>query len=382
MTSNRFFDLGAVAAAALLFSACAAETTGTSVTSVAAPTELVRSSALAEMRFASGTVRSNTVSPLSSKVMGNVMRVHVVEGQRVRAGQLLVEIDAREAEARAAQATAGGREVEESTASAAAAVVAAEANATLANTTLKRYEVLRQRNSVSGQEFDEVAARARAADAALQQAVRAHRALIARGSQSRAASSEAATFVSYTALRSPIDGIVTARMIDPGAQAVPGMPLVTVEDDSSYRVESTVPEELAGSIAPGHRVEITVAGRTLTGIVARVVPAVDAATRSALVKIDVPRDAALRSGAFARVAFPAGTRSGIAVPSSALVRRGQLTSVFIVDNDGMARMRLVTLGGTQGGQIEVLSGLDPGERFVRQVVPSLRDGVRITGARS
>ncbi|MGZ7079112.1 MAG: efflux RND transporter periplasmic adaptor subunit, partial [Thermoanaerobaculia bacterium] len=203
---------------------------------------------------------------------------------------------------------------------------------------------------------------------------RGHEAMLARKSQARAGLAEAETFLSYSRVRSPIDGIVTARMVDPGAQAAPGMQLLTVEDDRHYRVDTTVDEELASHVRTGDPVMID--GR-INARVTNVVPNVDPATRSALVKIVVPRDSGLRSGAFVRVAFAVGSRSGITVPESAIVRRGQLTSVFVVDTQDLARMRLVTIGDPREGRVEVLSGIDPGEKIVVRLSNELHDGARI-----
>ncbi|HUP62332.1 MAG TPA: efflux RND transporter periplasmic adaptor subunit [Thermoanaerobaculia bacterium] len=356
-----------------LIAACGSESPRAAAETVAAPTEIVSTSALPETRITTGTVRSATVSPLAANVMGNVTRVLVSEGDRVRAGDVLLEIDDRAGRAKRAGAAAGSSEVDEAIAGANAAVAAAEANAALAEATYKRFAALRARGSASAQELDEVTARRSGADAQLAQAKRGRDGLLARRVQARAGLSEAETFLSYSAVRAPISGIVTARMIDPGAQAVPGMPLLTVEDDAHYRVETTIDEELAGRVRAGDAV-------TIDGVAARVtniVPAVDPVTRSALVKIDLPRGAGLRSGAFVHVAFTIGTRSGITVPKDAIARRGQLTSVFVVDGSRVARMRLITLGDAHGERVEVLSGLDVGETIVPLVVNGLRDGVNV-----
>lgn len=377
MRSILSFDRRAFAAAAILFASCGSEAPRVTTRTVTAPVEVVKSATLPETRITAGTVRSTTVSPLAAKVMGNVTRVLVSEGQHVRAGDLLVEIDDREGRARTEQARAGSSEVDEAISGANAAVSAAEANAALADATYKRFAALRARASVSPQEFEEVAARKAGADAQLNQAKRGRGALLARRAQAHAGLSEAETFLSYSRVRSPISGIVTARMIDPGAQAAPGMPLLTVEDDSQYRVETTLDEELAGSVHAGDAVTIEGAAKPITARVTNVVPAVDPGTRSALVKIDLPRESGLRSGAFVRVAFTVGSRNGITVPAAAITHRGQLASVFVVGKDGVARMRLVTLGEPQGQRIEVLSGIDPGETIVPRVTNEIRDGVKV-----
>ena len=122
---------------------------------------------------------------------------------------------------------------------------------------------------------------------------------------------------------------------------------------------------------------------SLTARVTSIVPVVDPLTRSALVKIELPQRSGLRSGTFVRVAFVVGSRDGITVPATAVTRRGELTSVYVVDNSGIARMRIVTLGEPQGDRVEVLSGIDRGEKVIPRNVGNVRDGMRIAeGTRS
>jgi len=329
---------------------------------VDAATTVVQTVTVPSTRGVAGTVVSSNVSPLASKVVGNVVRVLVSEGDRVRAGQLLVEIDAREGKARTDHARAGSVEIER-------AIDAAQANATLAETTLRRYTALFERRAVSAQEFDEVKARYDSARADLAR-------LVAKRDEVRAMRDEAQIFLDYSYVRSPIDGVVTRRFVDPGAQAAPGMALVTVEDARSFRVEATVAEGIR--VRPGDPVTVEIGGTRIDARVANVQPGVDPTSRSALVKITLgARTFPLRSGAYARVLLPTGTRTALTIPASAIVRRGQLTSVFVVGNDGVARMRLITAGENN----EVLSGLEPGERIVTE--PSkVTDGAKIASGAS
>jgi len=362
MTSNRFFDR-AFAAAAVVLAACGSEATRVATQTIDAPVEMARSELLAESRIVTGSVRSATVSPIAAKVLGNVVRVLVVEGQHVNSGDLLIEIDDREGSARMAQAGGMAAEVEE-------AIGAARANAKVMAATYERFAALRGRGSVSPQEFDEVAAKNGAAQAQLAQA-------LARRTQARAGAAEAETFQSYSRVRSPIAGVVTARMIDPGGQAAPGIPLLTIEDDAHYRVETTVDDSLAGAIHAGGAV--TIDGR-IAARITTVVPAFDPVTRSAVVKIDLPGNTGLRSGTFVRVAFTIGSRRGVTVPAAAVARRGQLTSVFVLDKERIARMRLVTLGEVNGDRVEVLSGIDAGESVVLR--NDVREGTHVVSSRA
>ena len=331
---KRFFSAGA----ALVAVACGHDLPERPApVTVRAATAVVQTTNITSMRTVPGIVRSTTVSPLAARVVGNVLRVHVSEGDFVKAGQLLVEIDAREGRAQ--------------TDAASSAVAAAAANATLAETTYRRYAALRERRSVSQQELDNVEAQTKAAQAELDRA--------------RANAAQARTFLDHSSVRAPMDGVVTARFVDPGAQAAPGMPLITIEDPRALRVEAHVPEGLL--VRVGDRVRVD----DVEGVVAQVQPSIDAGSRTSLIKIGVKTP--LSSGAFVRVQIPTGSRDALAVPPSAILRRGALTSVFVVGSDGIARMRLITLGE----QNEVLSGLEPGERIVTEPA-KVRDGAKVS----
>jgi len=123
-------------------------------------------------------------------------------------------------------------------------------------------------------------------------------------------------------------------------------------------------------------IELEALNRRLTARVSEIVPAVDAASRANIVKIDLPELANLRSGMFGRAWFPMGSRSVLAVPKTALVERGQLESVFVIE-DGVARTRLVTTGKRGPDVIEVLSGLSQGEKVISPAPASLADGARV-----
>lgn len=377
MTS--IFSRNAFSGAALIaLAACGGDARSPEPPTVRAAVETVQASAITELRFTSGVVRAANIAPISSRVMGNVTRVLVSAGDRVEAGQILAEIDDRDARAQNERARAGSTEVEHAIAGANAAIAAAEAQARVASATFERFTRLRQRGSVSAQEFEEVEARHRAAQSELERARRGREQLLARRDDARAATTQAATGLDYTRVRAPIAGIVSARFVDPGAQAAPGMQLFTIDGSDRYRVEIYSDER--ETVRPGDPAVVEIAGERIDTRVAQVVASIDPATRTSLVKIELPRHAALRSGAFARVGLAAGSKQGISVPSAAVVRRGEIESVFVVDSAGIARLRLVTLGDANGGRVEVLSGLTAGERIVTTTVAGLRDGVKVDGS--
>jgi len=341
---------------AFLLAACAHPEQAPPRATVDAPVVVVQRASLTAFHNVAGTVRSQTASTLSANVVGTVVRVLVAEGDRVRVGEVLVEIDARGPRAQADRARAGGEEVER-------AIDAAAANAKLAESTYQRYAALRERGSASPQELDEVRARNAAAQAELAR-------LVARRGEARAESAQAAAVLGYSSVRAPMDGVVTRRFADPGAQAAPGIPLIAIEDERATRVDANVPENVA--VRAGDHAFVDAGSERLNARVTRIQPSVDAGARSALVKLEIEKP--LRSGTYVNVSFAIGERSAVTVPLSAIVHRGQLTSVFVVGADRVARMRLITLGAIDGARVEVLSGLDAGESIVADPA-RVREGV-------
>lgn len=181
----------------------------------------------------------------------------------------------------------------------------------------------------------------------------------------------------YTTLVAPFAGIVTERKVEPGNLAAPGAPLLTIEGAGAYRLEAEIEESRAASVRAGTPVEVTIEAlnQTLQTRVSEIVPAVDAASRTFIARINLPGNLPLRAGMYGRAGFKFGSRRVLAVPASAIVRDGQVESVFVAE-DGRARKRLLTAGMRNGDQIEILSGLRAG---VKVIAPpgSLEDGARV-----
>jgi RND family efflux transporter MFP subunit len=300
-----------------------------------------------------GTVRAGQTSPLASQMMGNIVEIRVHEGDRVQRGQVLAVID--EAQPRAAMDRATGADN-----AAQQQLAVADSDLALAESTLKRYQSLYERKSVSPQEFDEVKAR--------YQGALARRDISRAGqTQAKATLSQARTALAYTRILAPFDGVVTEKKADPGTLASPGLPIFTVEGAGRYRLEATVNENDLRFVRLGDSVPVVVdaLGNTeLKGTVIQVVPAADPGSRSFLVKIELPADRQLRSGLFGRAQFSRGNRASLLIPQTSVIERGQLQGVYVLDQDRVAGLRYVTLGKTTGTQVEVLAGLQEGERMV------------------
>jgi RND family efflux transporter MFP subunit len=286
-----------------------------------------------------GSVRANQTAQLSSEIVATVRSIPVTEGKRVRRGEVLVTLDDAQQRAGAAQASAGAVAAQQQAA-------AADAGYGLAQATLTRYQSMYDKKSVSPHEMDEVQARYKAAAAQRDAAQAGHAQAVAGAAQARA-------MLSYTRIRAPFDGVVTAKNVDPGALAAPGTPLLTVEDTSRFRLDTTVDEGDLRYIQLGARVAVAIdaLGDELQGTVVQIVPAADAASRSFTVKVELPRDPRLHSGFFGRARFPRGQRDAIVVPRTAVVERGQLQGVYVVGADRAINLRFVTLGKPVGDKV-------------------------------
>ena len=300
-----------------------------------------------------GTVHAAQTSDASSQMMGNIVEIRAHEGDHVQRGQVLALIDDSQPRAAVDRSTAADLAAQQQ-------LLGADSDLALAESTLKRYQNLYEKKSVSPQEFDEVKAR--------QQAALARRDMAKAGqAQAQAALSQARTSLDYTRIRAPFDGVVTQKKADSGTLASPGMPIFTVEDVRRYRLEATVNENDLRYVRTGQQVSVgidAIDNAGLNGTVVQIVPAADSASRAFLVKIDLPTDTHLRSGLFGRAQFSRGERQALMIPRSAVVERGQLQGIYVLDQNKVASLRYITLGKASGAEVEVLAGLQDGERLV------------------
>jgi RND family efflux transporter MFP subunit len=300
-----------------------------------------------------GTLRATQTSQLAAQMMGNIVEIRVQEGDRIQRGQVLAVIDDAQPRAALDRATAGDLAAQQE-------ITASDSDFTLAEATFKRYQTLYEKKSVSPQEFDEIKAR--------YQAAQARRDMARSGqAQAKAALEQARTALGYTRILAPFDGVVTEKKADVGTLASPGMPIFAVEDLRRYRLEATVNETDLRYVHLGQQVPVVLdalGDKQVKGRVVEIVPAADPASRSFLVKIEVPSDPALRSGLFGRSQFTRGERSALLIPRTALVERGQLQGVYVLDQNRIAGLRYITLGKPSAQQVEVLAGLQAGEMLV------------------
>ena len=193
--------------------------------------------------------------------------------------------------------------------------------------------------------------------------------------QAQAGRQSAGVMLGYSTLTAPFAGVITARFVDPGSMATPGVPIIVVADDSQYRLEATVPEKLANTLHVGAavKVQLDALQADWSATLVQMIPSADASSHSLQVKARLPRDQRVYSGLFGRLLLPTGQRETIVVPEKAIWREGSLTGVFVIA-DGKAELRMVQLGAAHDGAVEVNSGLRDGEAVAVDAT-GLADGV-------
>lgn len=280
-----------------------------------------------------GTVRAKLHAAIEPKVSARIDSLLVAPGQTVKAGDLIAQLDPREIEAKLDQAVALREQ---------------------ATRDLARARELFEKKITTQSELDSVQARASVAEGAAR---------------------EMETMLGYTKIVAPFDGIVTRKLADVGDLAAPGKPIIEMENPGALRFEADVPEALIGRIKLGDKlpVQASTSDERIQGTVAEIAPVADPASRTFLVKLDLPVAKALRSGQFGRVWVQTGESKSIRVPAAAVARRGQMEYVFVVA-DQHADLRIVRTGKRSDSELEILAGLSSGERVVSDEAASLHDG--------
>ncbi len=293
-----------------------------------------------------GVVQAVRQTVIAAQVAGAVVALDVKAGDGVKAGQVLLRLDARAAE----QTVAAGR----------AQVEAARAAQQVATREFERQQELFKKNYISQAALDRAEAQYRATQAELQ-AQQAH---------AGAASTQSGFYV----VRAPYDGVVADVAVVLGDMAMPGRPLLTVYDPRQLRVAVALPQTVASKLAPDAplRVELPAlpAQRAWQQPAkAQLMPSLDPATHTLELRLDLPAGLdGVRPGMFARAWLPGAAATGAAtdarvwVPVRAVVRRAEMTGVYVVGSDSRPLLRQVRLGRADGDRIEVLAGVSAGER--------------------
>jgi len=332
------------------------------------------------MAEALGTVRARTTAAVAPQVMGRLTGVAVSEGSVVAAGALLATIDDTTVRAQLSSAEGSVAEAEAAREEVDGAISQAEAGKALAEKTFERYRKLLEGKVVTQQEFDEVEMRRTVAVKELERAQQKKAQVSARISQAKGQAAAAKAMLAWTRVTAPFAGVIVEKRADAGSMAIPGVPLFVLEDPRSHRIEASVSETYLPLLRKGTPVQWILDAdpeKPFPAVVTEVVPEIDPASRTFTVKADLPPGRA-RSGQSGKVRFAAGKGSVLAVPKRAVTRAGGSDGVFTVGAlDNVARLSMVTLGAEFDDRVEILSGIEDGERVALSPVDKLSDGARV-----
>jgi len=303
-----------------------------------------------------GEVRARIESRLGFRVAGKIVRRQAEVGQRVRAGEVLAQLDPQDYQLAATAAKAQ--------------VTAAQTNRDLAAADFKRYKDLRDQNFISSAELERRDATLKAAQAQLDQAL----------AQGSAQGNQAA----YTTLVADVSGVVTAVEAEPGQVVAAGTPVVRIAQDGPRDVVFSVPEDKVSRVKAGSSVDVRVWGANgvQKGAVREVAASADPVTRTFAVKVAMPANDALILGSTVAVSPQSLDRSGtqvVKLPTSAFRQDGQASAVWVLDTASMTvRLQPVVIATADGNEVVVSSGLQPGMQVVTAGVHVLSPGQKVT----
>jgi len=280
-----------------------------------------------------GTVQPVNRAVIAAKVTGTIEKIPVSLGSPVSKGDLLVEISAEEISAK---------------------VIQAQAQLAQAKRNLDRERKLLRKKAATSESVKSLQDMYRVAEAVYR---------------------EARTMMGYTKINAPFDGLITKKIANVGDLSTPGTPLLQLENNSKLQVVTSIPEGIVLQISEGDQllIKIPAGNLALTGTVAEIAPASDPFSRTTPVKINIESNSNLRSGQFARVALPGRNSETLFVPTSAVLISGQLERIFVADS-GKARLRLVRTGRQEADRVEILTGLNAGDKVITDNNKFLVDG--------
>jgi RND family efflux transporter MFP subunit len=302
-----------------------------------------------------GTVSSLNQSTLSTRIMGQIQKVYVNEGDKVQKGQLLVALRSKDIQAKQKQVEAN--------------IIQAKAAYKHASDDYKRIEILHSTQSATQKELDDITVHREMTRAQLEAAQKAK--------------DEVLEMLSYANIRAPYNGVITQKFVDSGDMANPGMPLLAIEAPGLFEVIAKVPESEIHKVEKGDQVEVLIDAceKAIMGEIAHISPSSRFSGSQFDARITLQPDEqqkeAIRSGVFANVNHLKGEEEKLLVPSDMLVERGQLQGVWTVSQANQALLRWVRLGKTYGDKTEILSGLNEGSQLIISVDGRLIDGAQL-----
>jgi len=318
--------------------------------------QVVKSDNVTNRHSFTGNIEGDKKVKLSTKLMGEITFLNVQEGSKVRRGQTLIKIRNKDMATKKSQIAANF----------------SEANAVFKNADMgyKRMQSLYASKSAPKHELDNAEMAYNRAKSQIE--LLKHK------------EAELDEVLSYSTLRSPINGHVVRKMYEKGDIASPGMPLLIIEDMNKLNVIAKVPESQVLLFKEGDTVKIKVdalVGKEFDGEILHLNPAGNAMSREFSVKIRIKKDKdtpdELKSGMYAKIVLEKGETELVKAEKKWLIKKGQLTGLYVITDDNRAILRWIRVGRTCEDSVEVVSGLKPGEKVVTEGMDKLKDLAKV-----
>ena len=344
--------------------------------------EVGASSKVSELQLP-GNIEAVTEAPILARADGYIRRRLVDIGDHVTAGQPLAEIEAPELDQQVLQAKANVQQAQAALDQAVANEQQGKSNLELARVTAQRWGSLVAAGVVSKQDNDQYQAQYQSQIAgvnALEKAILAQRANIAAAEANLARLNE---MQGYRIVKAPFAGVITLRNVDVGALVTSGSTMLyRIAQTGTLRTYVNVPQANSSSIHAGQKALVSVTnlpGRTFTGTVARTANSLDPSSRTLLVEVQVPNpDGALMPGMYAQVDFTnSRANAPLLVPAEALMVRAEGTQIAVVGPDSTVHLQKIVIGRDYGDRLEVLQGLQIGDRIIANPDDNAREGVKV-----
>ena len=341
----------------------------------------VQSGALSSNLELSGSLVAVHSVTLGAATPGRIVAVNVRVGDHVDAGQVIAQVDPQQYQAQVAQAQAGVSVTIDSAHVASARLAAAQSAYRLASMTAQRMERLYSQGAISLQQLNETQANLSGTQAGVAQAQAGMQVASSMGSQARAGVDVAAVALQNATVIAPFAGVITQKMVQPGAVVGPGTPIATIEDPSQLEIDVAVPDADATSIMVGSPVLVHVDSANnvaISGRVRAIVPSQNPALRSAMVKISVPSTPGVIAGMFARIGILGAATRAMSVPFSAITTRAEQTGVFLIDAK-IAHFIPITTESIHADRVAIANNvhLPIGSRIAISAVQRLTDGTSV-----
>ncbi len=335
---------------------------------------------LPELYQADGMIVSDDNAKVATKIMAEILRINVKEGDYVKKGQVLAVLDDSDIKQQLKQAQAGLEELKKARMEALAGKVAAETGYKFAKRTYERFKNLYLQNSISKQQLEEIHTKMVGAKSQYEMVLAKLKQLDAKEKQVKAQIRLLNIMLSWAKIKAPFDGYVLKKLKDVGDMVPPGYPVFVIGNNKLVYY-AQLDESLLRFVKLGQEVTIHIVnlGRTVQGKIIKLNPNIDPQNRSFSIKAAIPQLQGLTSGMYGVLSLSIAGKEKIIIPKSALVQWNQLKAVYKVDPNNIIHLTYVKVGDDFGNEVEIIAGLEDGDVIIVDNIEKACDGCKLGG---